>query len=152
MSALGAAATIAGSAAEVEHGKTKLRGLEAQLTLQKEIFEMKADLMRNLIHALIDRRIDAVRQGFLETLATYAEQCRHYMAQQDKYADAEIKVTAPLERANIRARLSEIDIHLTNIRSEAAALYREMNRVILLIGGSMPTMSGDDQHALAIIT
>ena len=72
------------------------------------------------------------------------------MLQQDKYADAEIKATAPRESANIRVRLSEIDLQLTNIRSDAAALYREMMRVIIIIGGSMPPMSHDDQHALAL--
>lgn len=80
----------------------------------------------------------------------YAEQCRHYMAQQERYADAEIKATEPLERANLRSRLSEIDLQLTSIRSDASALYREMNKVILLIGGNMPPFSQDDGRALAI--
>jgi hypothetical protein len=79
------------------------------------------------------------------------KQARHYMTQQDKYADAEIKAATPLERASIRTRLSEIDLHLTNIRADASALYREMIRVILIIGGTMPPMSSEDQKALAVV-
>jgi len=162
MSALGAATSIAGTVAQVEHGKTKLRALDAKLvhnqkaletrlTHEKDVFEIKTGLVRDLIHALIERRVDVVQQGFRETLTMYAEQARHYMSQQDKYADAEIKAATPLERASIRTRLSEIDLHLTNIRAEASALYREMMRVILIIGGSMPPMSSEDQKALAVV-
>lgn len=162
MSALGAASSIAGTMAQVEHGKTKLRALDAQLVHnqkaletrlahEKDIFEIKTGLVRNLIHALIEKRVDAVQQGFRDTLAMYADQARHYMAQQDKYAEAEIKAATPLERAGYRTRLSEVDLHLTNIRSDAAALYREMMRVILIIGGTMPPMSSDDQKALAVM-
>jgi hypothetical protein len=162
MSALGAASSIAGTVAQVEHGKTKLRALDAQLvhnqkaletrlSHEKDIFEIKTGLVRNLIHALIERRVDVVQQGFRDTLTIYAEQARHYMTQQDKYADAEIKAATPLERASIRTRLSEIDLHLTNIRADASALYREMLRVILIIGGTMPPMSSEDQKALAVV-
>jgi hypothetical protein len=170
--ALGAAAHIHGTKAQVEHGRTKLRALQVQLANQertmaaqhshrenmldiqlshdREMFSMKSDLLRDLIKSLIDRRVDAVQHGFVQTLNMYAEQCRHYMTQQNRYADAEIKATAPLERANLRARLSEIDLHLTNIRGEAASLYREMTKVILLIGGSMPGMSSQDHNALGL--
>jgi hypothetical protein len=161
MSALNAAVNMRGTQAQVEHGRMKLRALEAelmhreetlamQLSHERQIFSMKADLMRDLVKALIEQRVDAVRQGFVETLATYAEQCRHYMAQQERYADAEIKATEPLERANLRTRLSEIDLQLSAIRSDAAALYREMTKVILLIGGNMPGMSTQDQRALTL--
>ncbi len=139
-----------GPLAEVEQGRTKLRALEVQLSHDREMYGMKTDFLRGLIRSLIDRRVDAVQKGFQEVLAMYAEQCRHYMAQQDKYADAEIKAAAPLERASIKTRLSEIDIQLTNIRTDAATLYREMLRAILLIGGTMPTMAAQDQRALAI--
>ena len=146
-SAIGA---IMGPLAEVEQGRTKLRALEVQLSHDREMYGMKADFLHGLIRSLIDRRVDAVQKGFHEVLAMYAEQCRHYMAQQDKYAVAEIKAAAPLERASIKTRLSEIDIQLTNIRTDAATLYREMLRAILLIGGTMPTMAAQDQRALAI--
>jgi hypothetical protein len=145
-----AISAVMGPLAEVEQGRTKLRALEVQLSHDSEMYGMKTDFLRSLVRSLVDRRVDAVQKGFQEVLAIYAEQCRHYMAQQDKYADAEIKATAPLERASIKSRLSEIDIQLTNIRADAAALYREMLRAILLIGGSMPVMAAQDQRALAI--
>ncbi len=87
MSALGAASSIAGTVAQVEHGKTKLRALDAQLihnqkaletrlSHEKDIFEIKTGLVRDLIHALIERRVDVVQQGFRDTLTIYAEQAR----------------------------------------------------------------------------
>ena len=136
--------------AEVEKSRIGLRSLEVQLSHDREMYGMKTDFLRDLIHSLIDRRIDAVERGFNATMTMYAEQARHYMAQQEKYADADIKATTPRESANIKVRVSEIDLQLTNIRSDAAALYREMMKVIIIIGGSMPPMSHDDQHALAI--
>jgi F0F1-type ATP synthase delta subunit len=161
MSALKAAASVANRKVDVEHGRLRLQELELQLehrerTLdavlshEKHALSLKTDLMRELLKALVEQRVDAVRQGFLDTLAQYADQCRHYMAQQERYADAEIKSTDPLERANLRARLSEIDLQLTSIRADCSALYREMTKVILLIGGNMPPMSTEDQRALSL--
>ena len=72
------------------------------------------------------------------------------MQQQERYADAEIKATEPLERANLRTRLSEIDLQLSAIRSDGEALYREMTKVVLLIGGNMPGMSAEDLRALKL--
>jgi len=152
---------MAGTRAEVEHGRTRLRALETELahrerTMETQLyheetmFELKAGLMRDLLKALVEKRVDAVCMGFKEALGMYAEQSRHYMAQQDRYADAEIKATDPAEFARLKTRLSDIDIHLTSIRSDALALYREMNKVILLIGGTMPGMSSDDKRALGL--
>ena len=159
MSALQAAVNMRGTQAQVEHGRIKLRALEAelehrqqtmamQLSHERQIFAMKADLMRDLISALIEQRVEAVTHAFSETLAVYAEQSRHFMAQQERYADAEIKATDPLERANLRTRLSDIDLQLGSIRADAEALFREMTKVILLIGGNMPPMSTEDRRAL----
>lgn len=161
MSALQAATQMRNSAAQVEHGRTKLRQLalensheedvlRTKLAHKQTMFGLKADLMRDLVNALIEQRVDAVRQSFVEVLTIYANQCNHYMAQQERYADAEIKAVEPLERANLRARLTEVDLHLTSIREDAGALYREMTKVILLIGGAMPAMPHQDHHALAL--
>ncbi len=158
MSAIQAAANIANTNAR---SQIKMRELElhlshheqlhrSQLHHDRQMFGMKAELVRDLVRAVVEKRVDAVRQGFTDTLGMYAEQCRHYMAQQDRYADAEIKTTDPLERANLRARLSETDLHLSSLRSDAAALYREMMKAILLIGGSSATMSSEHQRALAL--
>lgn len=161
MSALQTAASVANRKVDVEQGRVRLAALELQLqhreqTLgavlshERHVLSLKADLIRDMMRALIDKRIDAVQQGFLETLSIFAEQCRHYMAQQDKYIDAEIKATDPLERANIRSRLSDIDLHLTQIRADCAELYREMTKVLLLIGGNMPPIVQADHKALAL--
>jgi hypothetical protein len=161
MSALRTAAAVANRKVDVEQGRIRLEALELQLqhreqalgavlSHEKHVLSLKVDLMRDLMRALLDKRIDAVQQGFCETLSMFAEQCRHYMSQQDKYIDAEIKATDPLERANLRARLSEIDLQLSRIRVDGADLYREMTKVLLLLGGNMPPMTHQDQKALAL--
>jgi hypothetical protein len=158
MAAIQAASNLANSNAR---SQTKLRELQlqyfhdeqlqrTQLDHDRQLFGMKADLVRDLIEAVVEKRVDAVRKGFTNTLGMYAEQCRHYLDQQDRYADAEIKATDPLERASLRARLCEIDLHLSDLRLDAAALYREMTRTILLIGGSASFMSSEHQRVLAL--
>jgi hypothetical protein len=145
-----AIAAVIGPMAEVEQSRIKLRALEVQLAHNQEMYAIKADFMRDLVHSLIDRRVDAVERGFRETISLYAEQSRHYMAQQDKYADAEINATSPAKVASIKERRNEIDNALRAIRSDAAALYHEMTRAILIIGGSMPAIPTEDQRALAL--
>lgn len=161
MSAMEAAAQIFGGITNMENQKMQLIELKLQLDHrehmvdsllehEREIFEAKANLMRDIIQSMIDRRVDAVCKGFHDTLTLYADQCRHFMGQQDRYADMVIKATSPLERANIKAQQSEINIQLSDIRSEAAALYRHMTKIILLIGGSMPPLAAEQQQTLAL--
>jgi len=80
----------------------------------------------------------------------YAEQARHYMQQHEKYVDADIKVTDPLEKANYQGRLSDIERQLSRIRKDARQLYREMNRMILCIGGTMLPIQSGTQRALTL--
>lgn len=161
MHALRAATHIKGNAAQVEHGRIKLRALETQLdhnhrTLEtvveheEKMFALKADLVRDFIRALIEQRIDVVYKGFVKTLDLYAEQCRHYLSQQNSCFEASQTVTDTIQNAKLERRTRDIDIKLSNIRLEAAALDREMNKTILLIGGTMPTISPENQRALAI--
>jgi len=147
---LSAFSAIIGSMTEVEQSRIKLRTLEVQLAHNQEMYVIKTDFLRDLIHSLVDRRVDAVERGFRETLALYAEQARHYREQQDKYADAEINATTPGNVASLRDRRTEIDLQLRAIQSDAAALYQEMTKAILIIGGTMPIISIADQQALAL--
>ena len=161
MTALQAATQMRNSAAQVEHGRTKLRQqqleqmheenvLNAELQHAQTMFGLKANLMRDLVDALVVQRVDAVQQSFEQVLTLYADQCHHYLSQQERYADAEIKATDPLEKANLRARLTEIDLNLGNIRTDAAALYREMTKVILMIGGGILLIPQQNRNALLL--
>ncbi len=150
--ALRAMVHMKGSAAKAERAQTELRALEARLSHERDIFGLRTDLMRDLIRALIEQRVDAISNGFLATLAMYAEESRDYLGEKNRHTDAIIKATNPSEVAHLRSRLREIDLQLTSIRSDGEALHREMTRAILLIGGTMPVMSKEDQRALAIVT
>ena len=161
MSVLQAASQMRNTAAEVEHGRIKLQKLQleqmheaevlgTELDHKRKMFAMKADLVRDLISALIEQRVDAVRQSFEQVLTIYADQCKHYLSQQERYSDAEIKTTDPLERANLRARLTEIDLNLGNIRADAAALYRQMTKVIIMIGGGIFMMPPQNRDTLLL--
>src|ERR1017187_623492 len=74
---ISAIGTIIGSLTEVETNRINLRALEARLSHEREMYGMKAEFLRDLLHSLVDRRVDAVERGFHDTLAMYAEQCRH---------------------------------------------------------------------------
>lgn len=161
MSALRTAADVAHRRVDLESGRIQLeavklnlqhneRTLDATLAHQQHVLSVRAEMARDLVRALIDKRVDAVRQGFVDVLSLLAEQCRHYMAQQDRYFDTEIKASDPLERAQIRARLADIDLRLAQIRADAADLYREMARSLLVIGGSMPPLGQEEQKALTL--
>lgn len=135
---------------EMEIGKIKLQALEMQLNAQRDMMGTKAELFRELLHAMIDLRVDAVREGFGQTLSMFAEQARHYMSEQAKITEAQIKCHDPMERAGYSSRASEIDMQLRRIRSDALKLYREMTNAIVLIGGSMPSLPSAARTSLML--
>lgn len=49
--------------AEVEQSRIKLQALEVQLSHDRAMYAIKTDFLRDLIHSLIDRRVDAVERG-----------------------------------------------------------------------------------------
>ncbi len=134
----------------VELGKVKLQALAMQLSAQRDMMDTQAELFRNLIHAMIERRVDAVREGFALTMGLYADQARHYMSQQERITDAQIQSKDPIERAGYHARASEIDMQLRRIRTDAAKLYKEMTRAILIIGGKMPPLPPASRSSLGL--
>ena len=148
MSGLG---MIVQNMAEVEKSRIGLRSLEVQLSHDREMYGMQTDFLRDLVKALISRRVDAIERGFNTTMSLYAEQCRHYMAQHEKYSDAHIAARDENENSKLGAKLSDIELELDKIRSDAMNLYREMTRVILIIGGTMPPIAHNDQRALGIV-
>ena len=143
MHALSMAAQVAGARANNDNDR---QHLEAQAAL----FDAKAGVLRDLIGALVEKRVDAVRSGFSEVLAIYAEQATHFMEQQARYGDAELKSTDPLERAELRKRLGEIDIELRRIRADARRIYTQMNQITLRLGGDALSLSPDYYSTLAL--
>ena len=148
--ALGHMSRMSGNSREIELGKMRLRALELQLNSQRDALDTQADIFRTLIHAMVERRLDAVQNGFSQTMTLYADQARHFMSQQERVVDAQIRSKDPLERAGYQSRATEIDIQLKRIRSDAAKLYKEMTRAILIIGGMMPSLPTVDRSSLMI--
>lgn len=143
MHALSMAAQVAGVKADAEWGRQ-------QLEAQAALFDAKAGVLKELIGALVEKRVDAVKTGFSEVLGIYAEQARHFMEQQARYGDAELRSTDPLERADLRKRLGEIDIELRRIRGDARRLYIRMTQITLHLGGEALTLSPEYAGALAL--
>lgn len=150
MSIFDATSNIFLNRAGAERDYARLREVEAQLIYQPDIFGMQAELARTFIGALIEKRLDAIREGFMEILNLYAKQAQHYMEQQNRLVDAEIKSLDPLERAHYKARLGELDVQLAKIRIDANNIYREMIKVTAFIGGPMPFVSKNNSRALAL--
>ena len=129
-----------GNHSSTEQQRLQLRALEMQLDHTADLADMQLSLAREFIRAMVDRRIDVVQSSFVAILATYADQARHYMAQHEKYVDADIKSKDPHEKTAYGSRISEMDRKLPLIRRESYRLYQEMNTMLLLIGDSMPPM------------
>lgn len=100
--------------------------------------KLKAGALAHMVDALVTQRVDVVKEGFTAILATYADQARHYMAQQDKYADKELEATDPFMRVQWRGRIQKIDVELATIRADAKLLYEHMTDVLLALGGTTP--------------
>lgn len=102
----------------------------------RAIEEMRHGALTHLVEAVVNRRVDAVKQGFGIVLAQYADQARHYMDQQRDYADRELDSSDPLRRLELRARINDLDTALAAIRAEAGMAYAHMTEVIRAIGAS----------------
>ncbi len=108
------------------------------LQQDKAMAELKAGSLAHLVDALVSKRVDAVQSGFAAILSTYAEQARHFMEQQAKFADKELDTSDPMRRIELRSRIQKIDVELATIRADAKLLYEHMTEVLLAIGGAGP--------------
>lgn len=150
MHALSMAAQVAGQKLGAENHAREMQVSMHRLEQERGLFETKAGILRDLLGALIEKRLDAVKGGFTEVLALYAEQARHYMEQQSKVNDAELLTNDPLQSARFRKRMGEIDIELRSIRTAAAQIYTQMNEVVMRLGGDALNLSPDYCNALAL--
>ena len=134
----------------LEERKVQLKALEMQIDQRNDRMNAQVALTRDLIRALIDRRIDATQAGFNRVLDLYEAQNNHYMEQQSKLEDAVVRSVDPLERANLDARINEIDLQLTRIAMGGHSLFHELNCMVLAIGGTALVPTTDFQRTLAI--
>ena len=102
---------------------------------ERAMFQLRASALTEIAEALVTKRVDAVKETFIGVLDGYADQARHYMAQQAKYADAQLMASDPMLRIELNQRIKDIDTELGRIRADAALLYVRMTEVIVIIGG-----------------
>lgn len=133
LAALGSMSQIAASRASVDTARDQMRH-------QQAIEELRTGALAHVVDALITRRVDTVREGFVQILSEYAAQARHYMSQQTRFVDAHLMTSDPLRRAEINKRINDVDVELRQIRVEAQRLYNRMTEVILMIGGTGMTI------------
>ncbi|MDV6333152.1 hypothetical protein [Asticcacaulis sp. 201] len=150
MHAVSMAAQIAGQKLNAETSRQEIELAIVRLEQERGIFDAKAGIMRDLIGALVEKRLEAVQGGFTEVLSLYAEQARHFMGQQSHYADAELETTDPLKSARLRKRLGEIDIELRSIRTAARQLYAQMNEVVIRLGGDALNLAPEYASILSL--
>jgi len=137
-------------AAQVAGQKLAADTNRQQMQMALAMFGARADMMRDLVGALIERRVEVVHSGFSEVMAMYAEQARGFLDEKRKLVDAELNSVNALQSARWRKRMGEVDIELREIRADAARLYTQMNEVILQLGGGALAMSPDYYAALDI--
>ena len=137
-------------AAQVAGQKVMAESNRQQMKMALAMFETKAGVMRDLVGALVEKRVDAVRSGFSEVMAMYVEQAHGFLDEKRKLIDAELTATDALQSARLRKRMGEIDIALREIRADAARLYAQMNEVILQLGGGALSLAPEFYNTLDI--
>jgi hypothetical protein len=106
--------------------------------------------LMHVVDALVSRRVDAVQASFAGLLEQYAEQARHFMAQQKQYADAELECKSAFRRAELRSRIQKLDGELSLIRIDARVLYAQMTDTIMALGGTPANFARDMVQPLAL--
>ncbi len=117
---------------------------------QVALAELRIGALTHMVDALVTRRVDVVKESFALMLGHYAEYARHFMTQQQRYADAELDATDPFKRVELRARIQKIDTELALIRIDAQLLYARMTEVLLMLGGSVTHFADDLMQPLAL--
>ena len=97
--------------------------------------QLRNSTLSTMVDALVNRRVDAVQAGFNKILDQFADQARHLMTQQSKYADAELAAPDARRRIELQARVKDVDGQLALIRTDAQHLYERMTEVVMAIGG-----------------
>ncbi|MEI9994915.1 MAG: hypothetical protein WDM91_10000 [Rhizomicrobium sp.] len=147
---LSTAAHLATQSRDVATSRHQLHESTARLAHERGLFEARAEVMKGLIDALIDKRVSAVRSGFSEVLQLYAEQATRYLDQQGAVSREMLRQDDPLARSEYRWRLNEVDTELRRIRSDARQIYRQMTEIVFLLDGSNLILDGRCVNALAI--
>lgn len=150
MGLLQAAAHVADRHTEIETSRHQLHTTAARLEHERGIFEARANIVGKLVDALVEKRVSAVKTGFTEVLQLYADQARHYMEQQRQISAAALEKHDPLERAEYKARLNEVDAELRRIRSDAKQIFRQMSEIVLLLDGGSLTLDQSFTQALLV--
>lgn len=128
----------------------QLAGNRSGLQHERMMAEIRSSELRHMVDAFVTQRVDAVKEGFAGILGQYAEQARHFMAEQSKYAELELQSADPVRRIELRARVNEIDNELATIRADAQLLYDRMTEVILALGAPSVDFARDLAQPLAL--
>lgn len=147
----------------MSHGNPQVQAVAGALSLMAQMVRHGQSLqheqslaalrnagLANALEALVTKRVDAVQQSFEVILGQYAEQARHFMAQQKTYSDKELDCDDPLKRVQLRSRIQTIDIELATIRAEAKLLFDRMTEVIMALGGSSSGFVADVAQPLML--
>lgn len=111
---------------------------------------LRQSALADMVDALVTRRVDAVQVGFNRILDQFAEQARHYMAMQMKFADAEMNAPDARRRIEIRSSISSVNTQLAFLRTDCQRLYERMTDVILTIGGKTEHFAADLEPVLGL--
>ena len=116
-----------------------------QANAQKQaanLAEVQAGAARDLVQAVVSRRIDAVQAQCQQVLQLYADQARSYIDEKKAYADKILDTRDVIKRLELAKRVNDIDTQLREIRADAKLLYDRMCEVILKLGGQGLNLHG----------
>ena len=116
--------------------------MASELTSQKQqrqhveaIAELRVGVLKDMVDALVTRRVDVIRTQCATILNMYADQARHYMSIQMLVTQKLLDTTDALQRANLVAQSNDCDSQLGKIRADALAIFERMGELIIALGG-----------------
>lgn len=97
--------------------------------------QLQASTLKDMVDALISRRIELVAEQCHDILAFYEKQQQAYLQEKDKYTDKMLDCSDPLKRSELMSRANEVDTRLAELRIDARKLFELMGILLINIGG-----------------
>ena len=112
--------------------------LQRQINSQQHAFamaELQMSGLKDMVDAVIGRRIDVVEKHCEGILAMYRDQSAAYLAEKEKYTDKILDTTSALKRNQLMSRANDIDTKLSELRADALLLMQRMGELLFTLGG-----------------
>lgn len=115
----------------------------AGLQQQQAMAQLQSSALKDMVEAVVTRRVDAIENQCRTVLTLYADQASAYISESKIITEKMLETRDLIRRTEYRSRLSEIDTKLADIRADAKLLYDRMAELIISVGGPGINFAGN---------